>query len=101
MREGKPTVVVDFNGVVRDYVSLAPIEGAKEAIGELRRFFQVAIWTRETQEAENWLEENGIEVDIITKEKPSNIVAVIDDRAVEFTSWAEILPGVFRRGKKL
>lgn len=95
----KQTVVFDFDGVIHSYlrgwegadvILDPPVPGIKEAIEEIRNAgYEVAVVstrcaTPEGMAAvEEYLADNGITVDKISKEKPPAIV-YIDDRAICF-----------------
>jgi len=95
----KPTVVMDFDGVIHAYTTgwkgvtviadgLTP--GAVEAIAKLRTRYRVVVCSSRANSPEGraaievWLEEHGIEVDAVASgEKPAG-VAYVDDRAIRF-----------------
>lgn len=95
----KKTVVFDFDGVIHSYISGwqgidvipdPPVEGIREAIEDLRGLgYEIVVVstrcsTNKGMEAvKDYLNENGIMVDRICKEKPPAIVYV-DDRAICF-----------------
>lgn len=96
--KGKPTVVLDFDGVIHSYTSGwqgidlipdPPVEGIREAINALRKRYRLVVVSsrcRETKGLEatrDWLKENHIDVDGVTYEKEPAIVYV-DDRALTF-----------------
>lgn len=115
----KPTVALDFDGVVHSYTSGwkgadvipdPPTEGAREAIAELRETYRVVIFsTRAARDSsrpdENdepgtlpigltaiyeWLQRHGIRVDGVSAEKPKAILYV-DDRAFRFAGrWDDV-----------
>lgn len=95
----KPTVCMDFDGVIHSYLSgwqgveNTPdpvVPGVKEAIEQLRRlgYKVVVVSTRCVSAAGlgtvmKYLKENGIEVDDVMAEKPPAI-CYVDDRAICF-----------------
>lgn len=95
----KKTVVFDFDGVIHSYKSGwkgidiipdNPTKGIKDVIEKLRKnnYEVVIVSTRTSEEKgkqaiEKWLEQNGIVVDRLCKEKPPALVYV-DDRAICF-----------------
>lgn len=105
----KQTVVVDFDGVIHSYVSGwkgaenipdPPTEGTKEAIEKLReKYVVVVVSSRCHQEGginaiKSWLATHGIEVDLVTNDKPPHIV-VIDDRAIRFNGdWLSAIDAI-------
>jgi trehalose-6-phosphatase len=105
-KTSKRTIALDFDGVIHSYTSGwtsaadipdAPVEGAKEAIAELRKEYSVAIYSARAgqpggkEAIEKWLADNGIEVDEISAEKPPAHVYV-DDRGITFRGdWPDTL----------
>lgn len=99
LRSPRPTVVFDFDGVIHSYKSGwkgetvipdSPVPGIREAISHIRLagYAVVVVSTRcRTEEGKkavaDWLAENEIEVDFVSKEKPP-AVCYIDDRAICF-----------------
>lgn len=106
MKDYKPTVVMDFDGVIHSYKSgwqgqeVIPdpaVPGIREVINELRakEYRVVVVSTRCSTDGgiravRAYLAENGIEVDDVCKEKPP-AVCYIDDRAIRFTGRTETL----------
>lgn len=110
----KKTIAIDFDGVIHRYsegwedgsIYDEPIEGAREAIRRLKRKgFKIVIFTTRLnpkfneinegvrncyQDIYNWLKKHLIEFDELTNNKPPAI-AYIDDRAIRFTNWKDIL----------
>lgn len=102
MKEYKPTVVMDFDGVIHSYKSgwqgqeVIPdpaVPGIREVINELRakEYRVVVVSTRCSTDGgiravRAYLAENGIEVDDVCKEKPP-AVCYIDDRAICFRGY--------------
>ena len=99
----KKTVVFDFDGVIHAYTSgwkghdIIPdpiVPGVAEAIRELREEYFIAVVSARANTDEGtlaikqFLLENGIEVDMVTHQKPPAIV-YIDDRAICFKGSAE------------
>ena len=94
----KPTVVMDFDGVIHSYISgwqgadKCPdplVEGIDEVIKDLRKDYKVVIVSSRAETVEgrlairDYLKKYNIEVDGIGCEKPPAIV-YIDDRAICF-----------------
>ena len=94
----KPTVVIDFDGVIHSYTSgwqgadKCPdplVEGIDEVIKDLRKDYKVVIVSSRAETVEgrlairDYLKKYNIEVDGIGCEKPPAIV-YIDDRAICF-----------------
>jgi len=121
----KPTVAVDFDGVIHAYskgwqngsIYDEPIPGALEALRELRQRFRVVIFTSravdgvpldpmwktdddQCQTIRDWfIKHNAADLaDLqITNRKPL-AVAYIDDRAIRFTDWEQALAEVLAAG---
>lgn len=102
----KGTVVFDFDGVIHSYTSGwkgvtiipdPPVMGMKEVIDDLKSagYEVVVVSTRAAYASgkiaiKKYLEDNQIQVDSITNEKPPALVYV-DDRAICFDGHAETL----------
>lgn len=99
------TVAIDFDGVIHPYTHgwgdgsvypEPPMRGAIEAMERLiKRQYKVVIFTaRENRdEVRDWLLnywQSDLPVPEITNIKPPAI-AYIDDRAIRFTCWSDIL----------
>jgi ribonucleotide monophosphatase NagD (HAD superfamily) len=93
-------VCVDFDGVIHKYskgyqdgsIYDEPMEGAKESLERLsKEGYEVVIFTTRTRgKISDWLEKHEIPYDMVTREKlPA--MAYIDDRAIRFTNWKDIL----------
>ena len=111
----KPTIAVDFDGVVHAYsqgwqggeIYDGPISGAIQALKTLSdRGYNLVISTaREDTEAVEEKLKEWIGHDLcfeVTNRKPIAI-AYIDDRAVHFTNWNDILerfPKIAQGGSK-
>ena len=98
MADYKPTVAIDFDGVIHSYTSgwqgadKCPdplVEGIDEVIKDLRKDYKVIIVSSRAETVEgrlairNYLKKYNIEVDGIDCRKPPAIV-YIDDRAICF-----------------
>ena len=96
----KKTICIDFDGVIHSYISgwqgatviQDPIMfGAKEAIDELAKSFEIVIYTTRANTIEGkravkkWLVNRNVYYDKI-EGKPI-AVAYIDDRAVRYNTW--------------
>jgi len=95
------TIAVDFDGVIHKYSKAyhdgtiydEPIEGARDALRLLKKKgFNVVVFTArpDLDAVQLWLKQNKIEVDDVTDTKPK-AVAYIDDRAIRFTNWRDML----------
>jgi hypothetical protein len=95
------TIAIDFDGVVHQYSRGwwdgscydHPVEGAIEAIEKLRdKGYNVVIFTaRDDLEAVRfWFEDHMSWAPEVTNKKP-RASAYIDDRAIRFTFWKDIL----------
>ncbi len=98
------TIMVDLDGVICteeaffDRPLAQPIEGAREALAKLRAAgHTVVIYTArgwgEYRVAKRWLDEHGLEYDGLHMGKPVADLW-IDDRAIRFTNWNEVLAQV-------
>lgn len=105
MSNYKPTVVLDFDGVIHSYTSGwkgydiipdPPVEGIKEAIDEIRKKYKVVIVSSRSKTPSGrlaireYLNKYDIVVDDIMDVKPPAIVYV-DDRAIAFNNDADTL----------
>jgi len=102
------TIAIDFDGVIHKYskgwlngeIYDEPVEGAFPAIIELyKRGYDVIVFsTREPEKIKKWFTKwynklfpSRVMIELkVTKEKPPAI-AYIDDRAIRFTNWKDIL----------
>lgn len=92
----KPTVLVDFDGVIHKYrygwfdgtAYDEPVDGAKETLqGLVDRGYEVVIFsTRDAEQIEQWLRTNRFPPYRVTNYKEP-AVAIIDDRAIRFENW--------------
>jgi hypothetical protein len=96
----KKTILVDFDNVIHNspdgwqggkiYGQMMP--GAKESIEKLVKFgFEVVVCTaRDNLDLVRvWLAEHGLALEVTNQKQPS--IAIIDDRAIRFTNWPDIL----------
>lgn len=103
---GTRRLLIDFDGVIHAYshawvdgtIYDEPMPGAIEAINRLRALgYEVVVFTalsRMGEERHNlirqWLAKYGIEnIQVTHKKLPCQMI--IDDRAVRFTNWADIM----------
>jgi hypothetical protein len=105
----KPTLILDFDGVVNSYASGwhgpanipdRPTDGAREAIARLRQDYVVVIVSSRCHQEggveaiRTWLAKYDIVVDDVTANKPPH-VCVVDDRAFRFEGdWQAVIDGV-------
>jgi phosphoglycolate phosphatase-like HAD superfamily hydrolase len=92
----QPTVLVDFDGVIHKYSKGwqdgtaydEPMDGAKEALEKLTNDgYKVVIFsTRDSGQIYEWLRKYQFPRYRVTNVKEP-AVALIDDRAIRFTSW--------------
>jgi uncharacterized HAD superfamily protein len=98
------TIMIDMDGVICTEERMLerplakPLEGAREALERLRAAgHTIVIYTARTwaeyRVTKNWLDENGFPYDGLLMGKPVADIW-IDDRAVRFTNWPEVLPQV-------
>lgn len=113
-RRGKPTVVLDFDGVIHSYTSGwqgdatviadGPVEGIGRAIETLRESYRIVVVSSRCQHpggveaVEQWLASHNIDVDGVQSGKPPAIVYV-DDRALKFDGDSAALPEKIRTFK--
>lgn len=98
-KDSKETLAIDFDGVLAYYqkgwfdsgILGNPIDGVKQAIVQLKKKYTLVVFTcREPKKVKWWMRHYGIPLMKVTNKKPGAI-AYIDDRAVKFTSWQDIL----------
>lgn len=92
----KPTVLVDFDGVIHKYshgwfdgtAYDEPVEGAREYLEKMEQHgYEVIVFsTRDARDIEAWLRANRFPPYMVTNEKLP-CVAIIDDRAIRFLNW--------------
>lgn len=106
MNKFKKRILIDFDRVVHKYrhgwmdgsVYDEPVEGAIDALKRLiEEDYEIVIFTtkstlgaKRNKEIRDWLKHYGIKGVKITHTKLPAI-AIIDDRAVRFTNWQDIL----------
>lgn len=115
MSGARETVCIDFDHVVHKYpgwqlgqnprdITGTLMPGAKEAIKDLRRDYQIIIFSSRARlpaaarAIAKWLRERGIEVDGITATKVPAIV-YIDDRGLTFDGDWDRIPQRVREFK--
>ncbi len=97
----KPTIAIDFDGVIHQgphgmpgEVEGEPIEGTQEALSALHDQYHTVILTarQDFPAIRSWLEKNDMSdsIDDVTNVKP-NAIAYIDDRGIHFTNWPDTL----------
>jgi ribonucleotide monophosphatase NagD (HAD superfamily) len=109
-------LMIDFDGVISQYINGwnngqlvdDPMPGVKEAIDQLKQNgFEIIIFTTRAsslhnnnptseqlvQDLKKWLDDHEIQYDAITSEK-LGALAYIDDKAIHFTNWADVLKQV-------
>lgn len=113
LEQERTNVCIDFDGVIHnDYNGFGDgtiygniIDGAKEAIEQLAKNYNIVIFTAKAKSDRplvngktgvqliwEWLREKGLAEHIseVTAEKPRGIV-YIDDKAIRFTNWNDAL----------
>lgn len=102
MNDRKPTVAVDFDGVIHAYSRGwqggecydPPMDGSREALARLAHTWRVVVFTTRTDTSAvwGWLARYALDgyVAEVTNVKPI-AAAYIDDRAVTFTGWQAAL----------
>jgi hypothetical protein len=111
--EFKKNLAIDFDGVIHKNslgfydgtIYDEPVQGALDAVRLLSEKFHIIIFTAKAKEDRplvngktgstlvwQWLSKHGISqyVKEVTAEKP-RAVAYIDDKAIHFTNWYEVL----------
>ncbi len=110
----KKSIAVDFDGVIHNYsqgwqngmLYDVPVDRVAETLGKLKRKgYNIIIFTTRLnpkfdiinkgvrnvrKDIEDWLRKYDIPYDELTNNKPAAI-AYIDDRAIRFTNWKDIL----------
>ena len=101
----KKRILVDFDRVIHKYskgwnggdIYDGPVKGAIEAI-KLLQFdgFEVVVFTSLSAlgearniEVRKWLKKHGVEIQVTNTKLPA--MAYIDDRAIRFTNWRDVL----------
>jgi len=116
-------VMIDFDGVIHSYekgwnngeIYGNVIDKAKESIEKLRQKYEIVIFTtraaQKTQpldgptseelvkDLKEWLDKNGIYYDKITGDK-LGAFAYIDDNAIEFTTWDDVMIKLQKKEEK-
>ncbi len=98
------TIMVDLDGVLcteekfLERPLAQPLDGARDALRQLRAAgHTVVVYTArswgEYKVTKKWLDDHGFEYDGLHMGKPVADVW-IDDRALRFTDWAEVLPQI-------
>jgi predicted HAD superfamily phosphohydrolase YqeG len=92
-------LAIDFDGVLHDIANPlpgrkmgAPMPGAIDAMDELRdQGHELIIFSVNNKKViADWCEHYNVEYDSITNVKP-NADLFIDDRALHFDSWAQVM----------
>lgn len=107
----KQTISLDFDGVIHSYASGwagyvptdPPVRGAREAIARMRELgFRVVVHSSRCAMQEGiqgvraWLEQHGIEVDDVSRDKPQAVL-IVDDRGFRFEGdWQPVLERIER-----
>lgn len=103
----KKTIAIDFDGVIHSYISGfvrggavfdPPNPGAIDSLHKLdKKGFKIVIFTARTDFGpiiewlrQYWPADSTMEIPEVTNIKPAAF-AYIDDRAIRFTNWIDIL----------
>ncbi|NGX49322.1 MAG: hypothetical protein K940chlam5_00920 [Candidatus Anoxychlamydiales bacterium] len=105
MASRKKTILIDFDRVVHKYshgfmdgtIYDEPVPGAIDAIKKLQKAgFKVIIFTTKSTLGDKrnkwikvWLKTRGLYLEVTHTKYPA--IAIIDDRAIRFTHWRDIL----------
>lgn len=101
MKDSRPTLAVDFDGVICDsypggewtYTG-EPMEGAREALLDLHKTYRLVVFTarHDLMAVRDWLHKHRLEhlFHDVTNRKPV-AVTYIDDRAVRFQTWPQVM----------
>lgn len=95
-------IAIDFDGVLHKNsrgwqngeIYDPPMEGALDAVNVLRKKgFKIVVFTarEDLQKVAYWLVLHGFGGFEVTNKKPQRAIAFIDDRAIRFTNWRDIL----------
>ncbi|MEK6884869.1 MAG: hypothetical protein AABY22_34880 [Nanoarchaeota archaeon] len=103
MKEVSKTICIDFDGVIHQYNRPSfrglppdpPVDGVKEALDKLQKLgFEIVIYSaREKNQKKfikKWLKLYEIKYNKLILGKPKAVM-YIDDRALRFMSWKDIL----------
>lgn len=94
-------LAIDFDGVVHDHTRPVPgrkmgppMDGAKDALVRLKQnghqIIIFSVWGDRPKVIADWMAYWEIPYDQITNVKP-NADAYIDDKAIPFTSWVDLM----------
>jgi len=102
---GTKRLLVDFDRVIHLYskgwqdgsIYDKPVPGAIKALKSLiKAGFEIIVFTTESsmgkqrhQEIKKWLKKKGLNIQVTSTKLPA--IAIIDDRAIRFTNWIDIL----------
>jgi hypothetical protein len=107
--EGKPTVLVDFDGPIHRYskgwadgsIYDSPTVGAFDALRVLSRHYSVVIFTTRAtgnglgDSIRTWFELYGLEPELIADLEITNVkkpaLFQVDDRAIRFNNWTQAM----------
>lgn len=101
MKSSIKVIAIDFDHTIHDASRPIegrrmglPIEGTKEALTKLHRRYKIIIFTiwkpENHQTIKDYMVYYKLPYDEVTNVKP-NALAYIDDRAITFTNWKDIL----------
>jgi phosphoglycolate phosphatase-like HAD superfamily hydrolase len=96
----RPRLLVDFDGVIHRYgkgwhdgtAYDEPMPGARKALEQLNfHGYEIVIFsTRDAEQIQEWLTRYNFQSYRVTNVKEPAL-AIIDDRAIQFTSWERTL----------
>lgn len=99
----RPRILVDFDGVIHAYskgwqdgsIYDPPVPGAFAALDAMSEAgYELIIFsTRPADQIRPWLDDHwpGLGLDLLITDRKLPAVAMIDDRAIRFESWAQAL----------
>ncbi|KKM96190.1 hypothetical protein LCGC14_1180580 [marine sediment metagenome] len=109
--KAKKTIAIDFDGVIHAYskgwqegvIYDEPVEGVIEALVKLSKDYKLVIYTTRVNTEyfpendaqmlmiKNWLRRNLMDANIEVTDRKPPAIAYIDDRAIRFTNWPDMV----------
>jgi len=100
----KPVIAIDFDGVIHWFPVFKkgppmnkPIKDALKAISFLEKDYTLVIFTARDNlmDTRVWLNKQGISKNILLTNKKPKALYYIDDRAIEFKSWRQVILRIY------